>query len=130
MSRRLTNIHDDRWALVSAEARHAANPATFELPPLEARLALRRGDAAKWLFDIDRGVDPAGAERHPVALFAEVQRALKENRRPFRVTPGRHGAVLAGRPAIHFRVRTSAFTRRCGAATRRFQCSINLKSHT
>ena len=30
------------------------------------------------------------------ALFNEVQRALKDNLRPFRVSPGRHGAVLAG----------------------------------
>ena len=30
------------------------------------------------------------------ALFNEVQGALKDNLRPFRVTPGRHGAVLAG----------------------------------
>jgi site-specific DNA recombinase len=29
-------------------------------------------------------------------LFTEVQRALQENVRPFRATPGRHGAVLAG----------------------------------
>ena len=30
------------------------------------------------------------------ALFNEVQRALKDNLRAFRVTPGRYGAVLAG----------------------------------
>lgn len=29
-------------------------------------------------------------------LFTEVQRALQDNVRPFRATPGRHGAVLAG----------------------------------
>jgi hypothetical protein len=56
----------DGWALVSAEERHAAHPATFLIPTREARASLRPGDAAKLLFDIeirgngriiDRGVD-------------------------------------------------------------------------
>jgi hypothetical protein len=66
MTRQWTNIHDDGWALLSAEERHAASPSTFVIPSFEVRDALRRGDAAKLLFDIetrdggvviDRGVD-------------------------------------------------------------------------
>lgn len=63
---RFTTIEQDGWALISAEARHLESPGTFEIPSAEARTALRRGDAAKLLFDIetrehgavvDRGVD-------------------------------------------------------------------------
>ena len=54
------------WTLVSAEDRHRASPATFEIPTLQERQTLKIGDAAKLLFDIetkengktiDRGVD-------------------------------------------------------------------------
>jgi hypothetical protein len=38
---------------VSAEARHAASPDTFELPSAEVRNGLRKGDAASLLFDIE-----------------------------------------------------------------------------
>jgi hypothetical protein len=66
VERRFTTIQQDGWALQSAEARHRESPATFEIPAAESRAALRRGDAAKLLFDIetreggivvDRGVD-------------------------------------------------------------------------
>ena len=66
VTRRWTNLNDDGWALVSAEARRDASPATFEIPPIDVRRSLRRGDAAKLLFEIetreagvvvDRGVD-------------------------------------------------------------------------
>ena len=59
-------IAQDGWQLVSAEARHAAAPRTFEIPDLQARQGLAPGDAAKLLFDIEtreagrvvhRGVD-------------------------------------------------------------------------
>ena len=36
--------------LADAEARAAANPTTFEIPPAEARQALRVGDFAKVIF--------------------------------------------------------------------------------
>jgi hypothetical protein len=64
--RRFTNIKDDGWALISAETRHAESSASFEIPPRDVRYSLRKGDAAKLLFDmetreggivIDRGVD-------------------------------------------------------------------------
>jgi len=54
------------WALVSATARKKTFPDSFEIPSLEKRSSLKRGDAAQLLFDIetkeagvvvDRGVD-------------------------------------------------------------------------
>jgi hypothetical protein len=60
------SLETDGWTLVSAEARHAAHPTTFQIPSLEARASLRPGDAAKLLFEIetrengqviDRGID-------------------------------------------------------------------------
>jgi hypothetical protein len=66
MTLRFTNLEDDRWALLSAEARHAESPDSFEIPSADVRSALRKGDAAELLFDIetredgqviDRGVD-------------------------------------------------------------------------
>lgn len=62
-SPRLARLADDGWELVSGEARHAANPDTFHLPPREAREGLRKGQAAKLLFYIaSHGPDgrPAG----------------------------------------------------------------------
>jgi hypothetical protein len=59
-------IDKDGWALVSAEERAEAAPATFIIPSRAARESLSSGDAAKLLFDIetreggrviDRGVD-------------------------------------------------------------------------
>jgi len=68
MNKPLTSptIEKNGWALVSAEARAAAAPRTFQLPPSAVRRSLSPGDAAKPLFDIetrengriiDRGVD-------------------------------------------------------------------------
>lgn len=54
------------WTLVSAQARHAAHPETFQIPSKAARESLVPGTAAKLLFHIetteggrviDRGVD-------------------------------------------------------------------------
>ena len=50
-----------RWSLLSAEARHAEHPDSFDLPSRAEREAIRPGQAAKLLFAIetagDRGVD-------------------------------------------------------------------------
>ena len=60
------SLKTDGWMLVSAEERHAANPATFQIPPRTDRETLVPGAAAKLLFHIetkeagqviDRGVD-------------------------------------------------------------------------
>ncbi|MEL7110248.1 MAG: hypothetical protein AAGL99_13365 [Pseudomonadota bacterium] len=62
----IPTIKDCGWTLVSAEARSAKNPKTFQIPSFEERSSLSRGMAAKLLFDIattedgklrDRGVD-------------------------------------------------------------------------
>jgi hypothetical protein len=54
------------WELASAEARNAAHPNTFHIPPREKRETLVPGDGAQLLFDIeikeqgrivDRGID-------------------------------------------------------------------------
>jgi hypothetical protein len=45
------------WTLVSAEARNLAAPDTFEIPALQEREALRAGDAALLLFDIQTKAD-------------------------------------------------------------------------
>ena len=59
-------IEKNGWALVSAEERAEAAPATFIIPSRAVRESLSSGDAAKLLFDIetreggrviDRGVD-------------------------------------------------------------------------
>ena len=50
---RLPTRGRDFWELRSGEASHRANPATFWLPPLEERRNLRRGQAARLIFDIE-----------------------------------------------------------------------------
>ena len=60
------SLDADGWMLVSAEERHAAHPATFQIPSKTERETLVPGVAAKLLFHIetkeagrviDRGVD-------------------------------------------------------------------------
>lgn len=60
------SIENLGWVLVSAVERNVASPDTFNIPSELARNSLKRGDAAKILFDIetkeggiivDRGVD-------------------------------------------------------------------------
>lgn len=65
----------------------------------------------------------------PVAQFDEVQRALKDNLRPFRVTPGRHGAVLAGllRCARCGAAMTHAANARGSRLHRYYNCSTAVK---
>lgn len=60
----LATIEHDGWQLESAEARHAASPATFEIPTREAREGLKRGAGVKLLFRItgEPGGEP-GVER-------------------------------------------------------------------
>ncbi|GAA5441049.1 hypothetical protein ACFQDE_14500 [Deinococcus caeni] len=56
----------DGFELLSAEERHTANPGTFWIPPLQVRSSLRRGQAAKLLFDIqfqEHGRPVRGTER-------------------------------------------------------------------
>ena len=48
----LATIEHDGWQLESAEARRDASPASFEIPPREAREGLQRGAGVKLLFRI------------------------------------------------------------------------------
>ena len=56
---RLPNLKTDYWELRSAEESHRKHPDTFGIPPLEERQNLRRGQAAKLIFDIE-GQDEDG----------------------------------------------------------------------
>ena len=59
---RLAEIHVDGWELESAEARHAADPETFWIPPRAQRDGLQPGDGAKLLFQI-ASAGSSGVER-------------------------------------------------------------------
>jgi hypothetical protein len=50
---RLAELDPDFWELRSAERSHEEHPDTFWTPPLAARRNLRRGQAAKLIFDIE-----------------------------------------------------------------------------
>ena len=56
---RLPTLKEDFWQLRSAEESRRANPQAFHIPPLEERQQLKRGHAAKLIFDIE-AVDEAG----------------------------------------------------------------------
>ena len=47
---RNATLRTHRWELESAEARHAASPATFIIPPQYLRRSLQFGDRVKLLF--------------------------------------------------------------------------------
>jgi uncharacterized protein YegJ (DUF2314 family) len=62
----VTDIETSGWQLLSATEQNATYPDTFHIPSQQSRRSLKRGDAAKLLFDIetrvngvvtDRGVD-------------------------------------------------------------------------
>jgi hypothetical protein len=57
---RLASFERDFWQLCSGEESHRNNPDTFWLPPLEQRQNLKRGDAAKLIFEIE-GEEEDGA---------------------------------------------------------------------
>ena len=59
---RLADLETDSWELRSGEAAHAANPDTFEIPPLRRRRNLRRGQAARLIF----AVESEGDDGEPV----------------------------------------------------------------
>lgn len=50
---RFATLDRDFWQLRSGEICHRENPATFWIPPIEERLNLKRGHAAKLIFDIE-----------------------------------------------------------------------------
>ena len=59
---RLPTIKTDYWELRSAEESHAKNGDNFWIPALEARQNIKRGQAARLIFDIE--VDDEGKNRH------------------------------------------------------------------
>ena len=50
---RLANFKEDYWELRSGEKSHQEHPDTFWIPDLSDRKSLKRGDAAKLIFDIE-----------------------------------------------------------------------------
>lgn len=50
---------EDYWELQNAEESHKRNPDSFWLPDLDDRKSLKRGDAAKLIFNI-KGIDENG----------------------------------------------------------------------
>ena len=50
---RLATFSRDFWELRSGEKAHRDHPDTFAIPPLEQRRGLKRGQAAKLVFDIE-----------------------------------------------------------------------------
>jgi hypothetical protein len=50
---RLANSKEDYWELRNGEKSHAEHPDTFWIPELSDRQSLKRGDAAKLIFDIE-----------------------------------------------------------------------------
>jgi hypothetical protein len=59
---RLAEMARDYWQLRSGEASHLANPDVFWIPPLAERQGLRRGDAAKLIFDIESEDEDGGVQ--------------------------------------------------------------------
>jgi hypothetical protein len=50
---RLANFKEDYWELRIGEKSHSEHPKTFWIPELSDRQSLKRGDAAKLIFDIE-----------------------------------------------------------------------------
>jgi len=50
---RLAELSRDFWELRSGEESARKNPDKFQIPPLDARKALKRGHAAKLIFEIE-----------------------------------------------------------------------------
>ena len=65
--------------LLSAEARHAAHPETFEIPPRHDREGLSTGDGAKLLFDIETRKDGRVIDRGVDRMWVIVMRRLGPN---------------------------------------------------
>ena len=70
---KLARLDEDGWELESAEARHAAHPDTFHIPPRETRERLRPSQAVKLLFRIEAhyadGTSAIGVERMWAIVF-------------------------------------------------------------
>ena len=50
---RLAELDADSWTLRSGEESHAANPESFWIPSEDERRSLRRGQAARLIFEIE-----------------------------------------------------------------------------
>ena len=74
---RLPTLATHFWELRSGEKSHAANPDKFWIPPLDARGAVKRGQAVKLIFELeaedrDTGRVETGGERMWVIVAERV----------------------------------------------------------
>jgi len=90
------------WALVDAEAQHAAYPDGFPIPGAEERYGLRAGDMVKLVFVLD---PPPPSGPHAERMWVEVALADPDGsyegwltNRPVVITSLRHAALIAFEP--------------------------------
>jgi hypothetical protein len=72
---RLATLEHDLWQLRSGEASHRQHPETFWIPPLQQRQNLKRGQAARLIFDIEAeedGTVVVGGERMWVIVAEKI----------------------------------------------------------
>jgi hypothetical protein len=73
---RLPTLKQDFWELRSGEESHRKSPITFQIPSRDARANLRRGQAAKLIFEIEAtdetGAIVVGGERMWVIMTERV----------------------------------------------------------
>ena len=72
-------LEEDGWVLISAEARHAAHPETFEIPSRHERELLSVGDGAKLLFDIETRRDGRVIDSGVDRMWVIVKRRIGPN---------------------------------------------------
>jgi hypothetical protein len=87
---RLPTRTHDFWELASGEARHQATPDTFWIPPLTERQDLRRGQAAKLIFEIEGAEEDGGIEVSTERMWVIVAERLEET----------YIGILANQPAV------------------------------
>lgn len=69
---RLPSFERDFWQLRSAEQSHREHPDTFWIPPLEQRRSLKRGQAARLIFDIEGQGENGDVERQVERMWVIV----------------------------------------------------------
>lgn len=67
----------DYWSLASGEARHNAAPETFDIPSLESRRTLARGQAAKLIFEIEAEEEDGTISVSTERMWVIVAQALE-----------------------------------------------------
>ncbi len=76
---RFPTLEDNFWHLISGEEMHDLHPDTFWIPDPERRATLKRGDAAKLIFEVE-AEDPGDGtvERTRERMWVIVSEALDD----------------------------------------------------